>query len=236
MAIKTTVNLFAHNAPPRLPLTDDEKLAEAIRLYGEQGPDVLSDIPGAFESEIIHGVAFPHPSLERAYESGCAEPWTTQLVTSLLIATNQRNVMEIGGFTGQTSAWLACALDRVGGGTLTVVEIDPERCRIVKERVDGLGLTSTNVQIVHSDSLRFIPSLPDKSVGFVWVDGNHHKLHVEQEIVSLWPKMKPKGLIVGHDVIGSCDLQTVFRKYGGIAIDLPRLGLAGGVGIIPIPS
>jgi predicted O-methyltransferase YrrM len=222
--------------PPRLPLTEQEKLAEAREVYGDDGAETLRELPGLFELEIMHGVSFPHSSLKDAYESGCAEPWTTQLVTSLLIASNQRNVLEIGGFTGQTSAWLALALERLGGGTLTVVEIEAERCQLVAQRLNGLGLARTKVVIAHADSLRYIPTLPDKSLGFVWQDGNHTKLHVESEINALWPKVKPKGIICGHDVWGVCDLQTIYRKYGGIALDFPRLGAAGGIGIIALPS
>lgn len=223
------------DAPPRMPLTPEERVVEAERLYGEYGPYVLQNIPGAFDGEICNAVQLPHPSLATAYESGCAEPWTSQAVASLLIATNKRTVFEGGAFMGQTSAWLALALERLGGGTLTTVDIDAERIGHAKARLDGLGLTRVTTNTVHDDVLRFIPTLPDASIGFAWIDDNHEKHHVDQEIRSLWPKMERGGIICGHDVIGSCDLQTVFKKYGGIALNFPRLGQAGGLGIISIP-
>lgn len=220
--------------PPRMALTPAEREAAYARIKEEHGFDVRWGSPGVLDMEIMNAIAMPHHSLINAFESGCAEPWTTNLVTSLLIASNERNVLEIGGFTGQTSAWLAMALERLGGGTLTVCEIDGARVRQVKERIGGLGLKVATVNVVEADSLLYIPTIPNKSLGFVWQDGNHAKFHVEQEIVRLWDKMKPGGIITGHDVWGSCDLQTIYRKYGGAALDLPRLGPAGGLGIIQV--
>lgn len=228
-------NIVMDTPPPRLPLTQDEREAEAARIYAESGVNVLVDLPGIFDLEIVHAVTFPHESLRTAYQSGCAEPWTTQLVTSLLIASNERNVLECGGFMGQTSAWLALALERLGGGNLTVVDIDPDRGTAINDRLSGLPLTRTAYQVVVSDILKYIPTLADKSVGFVWVDDCHEMHHVEREINLLWPKMKPGGIMTFHDVHGVCQLHKVVNKYGGYSIDLPRLGAAGGVGIIQVP-
>jgi hypothetical protein len=35
-------------------------------------------------------------------------------------------------------------------------------------------------------------------------------------------------------VFGVCDLQDVVGKFGGYSIDLPRLGPAGGLGVIQV--
>ena len=220
--------------PPRLPLTLDERREEATRLFGEYGEYVQHYIPAALEMEIVNGVTYPHPSLDDAYESGCAEPWTSQLVANLLVASNRRNVLETGCFTGQTSAWLACALERVGGGTLTTVDIDPERTAKASERLQGLGLTRVTHRAVTQDVLQFLPTLPNKSIGFAWIDDNHEKSHVDLEIRLLWDKMEKGGIMCFHDCWGSCDLQSVVAKYGGYSLDIPRLGAAGGVGFLQI--
>lgn len=223
--------------PPRMPLTPAERQAEAVALFGvESAPFVLHSIPGVFDREINNAVNYPHQSLTTAYESGCAEPWTSQLVTSILIASNRRNVLETGAFMGQTSAWMAMALERLGGGTLTTIDIDAERVGQAKHRIDGLGLTRVTVRAVHDDVLHYLQTIPDKSVGFAWIDDNHEKHHVETELRLLWPKMELGGIICGHDVWGSCNLQTVFKKYGGLALNYPRLGAAGGCGIIQVPD
>ncbi len=227
--------IMQHPTPPRMPLLPAERQAEAERLYGDIADYVLAQVPALMELEIVNAVSFPHPSLVDIYESGNAEPWTSQLVASLLIASNQRNVIETGVFTGQTSGWLAMALERLGGGTLTLVDIDPARVEMATARVMRLGLTCVEVKPVVSDILQFIPTLPDESVGFVWIDDCHEKPHVEVETRLLWDKMKHGGIMTFHDVVGSCDLQTIVKKYGGVSLDLPRLGAAGGVGIVQRP-
>lgn len=232
-AVADTITTFEVPGP-RMPLTPEERIAEAERIHAEAGVDLLREAPGVFDLEIVNAVAFPDESLKGGYASGCAEPWTAQLVTAMLIASNQRDVLEIGTFTGYTTAWLALALARLGGGTLTTVDIDPERSAMAQQRLAQLTLPNVQVNFVVADSLAYLPTVPRQSVGFVWMDGNHEHHHVEREINLLWDKMKPRGIITGHDVYGSCALRKEFKKYGGYAIDLPRLGAAGGVGVLQI--
>jgi hypothetical protein len=102
--------------------------------------------------------------------------------------------------------------------------------------LDGLELRVATYTAVESDILAYLRSIPDKSIGFAWVDDCHEHFHVAQELALLWDKMKPGGIITGHDVFGSCDLQVEFKRFGGVCLDLPRLGAAGGIGIIQIPK
>lgn len=183
----------------------------------------------------LAGVRYPHPSLEGTYEPGVTEPWIQQLVCSLLVASGARVVLETGGFLGITSAWLALTLESMGGGTLTVCEIDGERAEAVGDRLRGLPLSRAGFAVVAGDVLAYLNIVGDASLDFVWLDDDHQKDHVEQEITALWPKMKKGGLIVGHDVYGVCELWEVFESFGGYSIDLPRLGPAGGIGIIQKP-
>lgn len=220
--------------PPRLPLTEAERQQAALEIYRECGIDVFQDFPGGLELEIVHAVAFPHESLAIAYESGCAEPWTSQLVTSLLIASNQRVVLETGGFTGQTSAWLALALERLGGGELIAVDIEAERALAIQNRLEHLPLPNVNWRVVNDDILKTIPTFPDQSIGFAWIDDCHEMAHVEREVEMLLPKMKTGGVMTFHDVYGSCDLQQVVTRWGGYCLDIPRLGRAGGLGILQV--
>ena len=55
-----------------------------------------------------------------------------------------------------------------------------------------------------------------------------------EEIEALLPKMKAGGLICGHDVFGVCDLQEVFKQFGGYSLALPMLGPAGGLGLLQV--
>ena len=182
----------------------------------------------------LAGVRYPHPSLEDTYQPGVTESWIAQLVSSLLVASGAKTVLETGGFMGITSAWLALTLERMGGGQMLVAEIDPDRQIAIQERLDALPLPNTEVYAVCDDVLNVIHNSADESIDFVWLDDDHQQHHVAQEIEALWPKMSKGGLIVGHDVYGVCRLHEVFAKYGGYSINLPRLGPAGGIGVIQV--
>ena len=171
------------------------------------------------------------------FHAGCAEPWIAEVLCALLLANNTRVAIEIGGFEGFTSKRLARALARLPHDTtLTVCEIDPARAGCVRgELLAHAAAEHTHCYVVCDDSHHWIPTLTDASVDFVWLDGNHEAHHVAREIELLLPKLAPGALLCGHDVFGVCDLRYVFRHFGGYALDLLRLGPAGGIGIIQKP-
>lgn len=185
--------------------------------------------------ELFLGVDYPDASLVGTHEDGVTEGWIAEAVCALLKARKAKTVVELGGFIGVTTAWLALTLEKIGGGELLVSEPDEERRTKIAERLSALDIPNVNVTISAVPSPQIISQLRDGSIDFAFVDNDHQKWHVETEIVSLWNKMSPSGIITFHDVVGSCDLQTVVRKYGGVALNLPYLGPAGGLGILQIP-
>ena len=173
---------------------------------------------------------------DQRFQAGSAEPWIAALIATLVFANGTKTAIEIGGFQGYTSAHIAAALSRLPYETVfTVCEIDQQRAQDVQKVLDmGYGFR-LRTHVVCDDSHRWLPTLPERSVDFAWVDGNHEKAHVARELELLWPKMRDKGLICLHDVWGVCDLQDVVRRYpNSLSLDLPRLGPAGGVGIIQV--
>lgn len=168
--------------------------------------------------------------------AGNTEPWIVKLIVALLKASGQRTVLETGAFQGATSLALQYALHDLGGGSLTVCEIDPVRADGVDAllRVHDELNPTVNWVVRCMDARDVIRSLAPQSLGFAWIDDDHQKAHVAQEIELLLPKMLPGGLLVFHDVYGVCDLQEVVAAYGGYSLDLPRAGPAGGLGIIQV--
>ena len=167
------------------------------------------------------------------WQEGSTEPWVVNVLAALVIAINARTVVEIGGFVGYASTRLANALERLGGGELTVCEIEPERALLVQTALEELRLAHATYRVVQDDSLLWAPTLAEESVDFAWIDGDHTQTHVAQEIELLLPKMRRGGLVCGHDVHGVCRLDEVFARFpNSISLDLPRLGPAGGLGII----
>lgn len=181
--------------------------------------------------ELLH----VHPDAAE-WRAGSSEPWIAGLVAQLVIANDCTRVVEIGGFKGYTSRYIAEALCCLPHPTsLTVCEIDPERARDVDAALEEFRGAEFTASVAVADSHVWIPTLPGASVDLVWLDGNHEKPHVAREIALLWPKLTPGGIIVGHDAFGVCDLQEVFTRMRGYALDLPRLGPAGGIGILQRP-
>lgn len=182
-------------------------------------------------------VSYPHESLIDSHQDGCTEPYIAEAVCALLKAKGGTPyVVELGGFMGTTSAWLALTLAEMGGGTLTISEPDGERRKAIEQRIDTLGeaLKGTVIALSHVPSPQIIHGFADRSIDFAFVDNDHQPHHVEQEICNLWEKMAPRGIIAFHDVSGICGLGRIVRKYGGIALDLPKLGPDGGLGLIQV--
>lgn len=42
----------------------------------------------------------------------------------------------------------------------------------------------------------------DCSLDFVYIDGNHRRPHVDEDLRLWWPKVKPGGIFAGHDLTG----------------------------------
>lgn len=168
------------------------------------------------------------------WRAGSAEPWVADVLAALIVANDVHTAVEIGGFQGYTSLRIARALARLPhDSSLTVCEIDSVRAADVTAKLTPVT-TRVRRNVVIADSLEWIPTLRDASVDFVWLDGNHEHAHVAREIELLLPKLAPGGLLCGHDVFGVCDLQQEFRHFGGYALDLARLGPAGGIGILQL--
>lgn len=174
------------------------------------------------------------------WHAGSAEPWVAELVYSLVIACDAKHAIEVGSFEGYTSKRIARALLRLPHETLlTVCEIDQERANATDALLGSIYAGDyaeeyARYKVVCDNSLRWLPTLGDASVDFAWIDGDHEKEHVAQELTLLWPKMRNNGLICLHDVFGVCDLKTIVAAWDGYSLDLPRLGPAGGLGIVQV--
>lgn len=168
---------------------------------------------------------------------GQTEPWVVDILCALLkgLQRESPNVLELGGFQGHTSLRLAQAMT---AGTLTIAEYDPdapERAQLVTDRLLAADLPDIiRWRVLQSDALAVIAQCADESLDFVFVDDDHSEAHVAQEIAALIPKMRVGGLICFHDVYGSCNLAPLVERAGGYCLDLPRLGPAGGLGILQV--
>lgn len=69
-----------------------------------------------------------------------------------------------------------------------------EMYRIAQER-----LRPFNVKFVKAMSMDAVRDIPDESLDFVYIDGNHSFDFVMQDIIEWSKKVRPDGIISGHD-------------------------------------
>lgn len=74
-----------------------------------------------------------------------------------------------------------------------------------------LAPVAAYVTIRVGHSLQLAKSYPDASLDFVFLDNDHSAPHVAAELEAWWPKIKPGGLLAGHDV----DWPSVATSVGG---------------------
>ena len=60
-------------------------------------------------------------------------------------------------------------------------------------------LAPYRVTILKKSSLAALEDIPDDSLDFVYIDGNHSFLHVVQDLEGWSQKVKPGGIVAGHD-------------------------------------
>lgn len=199
--------------------------------------------------DIAHAINWP-PGLADEWPGGWAdgstEPWTQQLVAALLVASHRRTVLELGCYRGHTAVWLCHTLSRMGGGEYLGVDLEEGRQAATLTRLTHLNPKNVRYAVVQADALAVLRSLTPRSVGFAWVDDDHTPEHVAKELELLYNPTQPEtskmaagGIIAMHDVCGGEGRMTPLRGVciasHGYALDFPRIGLLGGVGIIQVP-
>lgn len=194
------------------------------------------------EADIRHAAAGEPGTIYPIHRPGDTERWVSRLVMDFIIATGARNVLETGGFQGSTSAWILEGLRRLGGRdrSFTICEIEPTRAEALSKRFAPKQPGELEPTIYSGDILQFLRSTR-ATFDLAWVDDCHEEGHVREEIALLYPRMRPGGLILMHDVCGLCPgnhepLGDICQKWGGYVLDIGRLGPAGGIGILQVPQ
>lgn len=57
----------------------------------------------------------------------------------------------------------------------------------------------TRATLIKGYSVKVAPTIPDKSLDFVFIDADHRETAVRADILSWMPKVKPGGMLMGHD-------------------------------------
>jgi predicted O-methyltransferase YrrM len=122
-------------------------------------------------------------------------------------------VVEIGSFKGRSSVATCEGLSSVPGARF--VAIDPWRRKDVRtgdvyeagdpdeDRVYRRFLRNTGpydfVEPMRTTSLEAVKDFADESVDWIFIDGDHRFDAIRADILAWYPKVKPGGLVSGHD-------------------------------------
>lgn len=84
---------------------------------------------------------------------------------------------------------------------------DGYREHVSQERLDAFyeetkwRMKPFNATLIREFSVDAAKDFEDESIDFIYVDGNHSLLNVVQDLCAWMPKVRPQGLIAGHDYV-----------------------------------
>lgn len=96
-------------------------------------------------------------------------------------------------------------------GTRLTEERQEETKRKCKERLQEYS----SVEFVYQSSQDFVNNIPDDTLDFIFIDGEHSYESTIRDIENYWPKMKKGGLFSGHDI----NLSSVEKAVRDFFID-----------------
>lgn len=112
--------------------------------------------------------------------------------------------------------------------------VDPwkrQSSEVYREKTDGvnydrwyeecleLSKQDPRVALIRAMSVDAAPLIPDGSLDFVYIDGNHAGRNVLEDMDAWWPKVKNGGLFSGHDCYDAtdsghfCEVQTAVTRW-----------------------
>lgn len=125
-----------------------------------------------------------------------------------------QTMVELGSYQGESTAIFAknllglkklYAVDPwINGYAPGDVCSDEYPMSVVESNFDCRVKDFTFVQKMKMTSQEFVKQIPDSSLDFVYVDANHVYEHCLSDIKLWLPKVKPGGLIGGHDYLVAC--------------------------------
>ena len=135
--------------------------------------------------------------------------------------------IELGTFLGRSTCYFAQRLKESGKKVKfyacdifdgTVAPFMPEDWQrnffvVFLDNLKKQGIDDMVIPFV-GDSLDFVKNFEDKSVSFIFIDDDHRGDHIYKELVAWYPKLKPDGIMAGHDFLAyPQDVGNSVRKF-----------------------
>ena len=192
------------------------------------------------------GVFGPALFLEHHYRQGGVWNGNTELPVSFLLytlalANRAKVIVETGVNNGAgATLWLAFAA-LANGGVYHGVDIDNAALGRADEAIRQ-AIPTAIFHMYKGNALDVLPqAFPSGGIDLLFVDDDHHRAQVEQEIRTFLPLLTPGGLLLFHDVVGvhERDVWEPLRAAGGIRL-VTHAHLAnkpfGGLGLLQRPE
>ena len=143
-------------------------------------------------------------------------PWADgQTLHDLIVQHKYTRALEIGTSTGHSTLWIARALARTGG-TVTTLEIDPERHRQARANFKEAGV-SDYIDARLGDAHEIAKEL-EGPFDFVFSDAD--KDWYTQYLKDVLPKLETNGCFTAHNTSMQNQGITDFLEYRGTVAEL----------------
>jgi predicted O-methyltransferase YrrM len=130
-------------------------------------------------------------------------PATGRFLFALVAPCSSASVLEIGGSRGYSTIWLAAGA-RMLGGTVTSLEVDPEKCTAWRENIAAAGLEEW-ADLIEGDAFTTLPALEDV-FDVVFLDAEKGDYEALFRLVR--DKVEPGALVVADNVLSHDELHA----------------------------
>lgn len=113
--------------------------------------------------------------------------------------------LEIGTAHGVSAIWMGLGL-RKTDGTLLCIEKDPDKADLARQNISKANMAH-RIEVLSGDALEIIPTL-EGDFDFVFLDSWKNEYRRLFEL--FFPKVKPGGMILAHNVLRMADQMDGF--------------------------
>jgi caffeoyl-CoA O-methyltransferase len=128
-------------------------------------------------------------------------PLVGRLLYNLARSSQSRKILEIGTAIGYSGIWLARAVAPVKG-SITTIDMDPERVKIANKNISEAGLRES-VKVIEGNALKVLPTLKEE-FDMIFLDSDKD-VYPDAFKLSL-PKLRRGGLFVADNALWGGDV------------------------------
>ena len=134
---------------------------------------------------------------------------TAKLLRFLVLATNAKNVLELGSSVGYSTIWFASALKEFKGHIYTT-EISEDRAKLAKLNFQDAGLEDT-ITLFEEDSVKVLSDWKYGELDIIFIDAMKRD-YLKYYVLAL-PLLKKGSLIIADDVNKLKEKMKDFLEY-----------------------